>query len=231
MLRKLGCFTVKEWNSCGIYLISTNLTYFVHLKSSSRNTSGSMLFASQLNFFFETPKNLADWLTNRIFRWFQATSQAKAIWSSAANSCTTTRRGRLAAMGGRRSSPKATRKEVQIIGAGWRHLLPNDIDDIAIDNTCSFLLCNLTSHTSDHLVPQPDSSHASWIFMGQWPIGSFWGFVSFWKSWCSNLKLTPFVSRSTKIHPGSGYVGQWCRLDRRDSWMIWIYPVFWFCFC
>ena len=63
MLRKLGCFTVKEWNSCGIYLISTNLTYFVHLKSSSRNTSGSMLFASQLNFFFETPKNLADWLT------------------------------------------------------------------------------------------------------------------------------------------------------------------------
>ena len=109
MLRKLGCFAVKEWNSCGIYLISTNLTYFVHLKSLSRNTSGSMLFASQLNFFFWNPKKLG-WLAgHRIFRWFQATSQAKAIWSSAANSCTTTRRGRLAAMGGRRSSPKATR--------------------------------------------------------------------------------------------------------------------------
>lgn len=61
MLRKLGCSTVKEWNSCGIYLISTNLTYFVHLKSSSRNTSGSMLFASQLNLFFLKPQKT--WLT------------------------------------------------------------------------------------------------------------------------------------------------------------------------
>ncbi len=55
----------------------------------------------------------------------------------------------------------------------------------------------------------------------------------FRKFWWSNVKQTPFVSRNTTniLHPWSGCVGQWCRLDRRDSWMIWIYPIFWFCFC
>lgn len=55
--------------------------------------------------------------------------------------------------------------------------------------TCSFLLCNLTSHTSDLLL-QPDSSHASWIFMG-WPIWKF-GFCVFWKKLVQQFETDTF---------------------------------------
>lgn len=107
MLHKLGCFTVKEWNSCEL-VWHILFTLKVHQEI---QVALCCCFSTQL--FFETQKSLADWLTN--FPLVPGNLAGKSYLILSGEFVYYHEKGK-ARHRGRRWSPKATRK-VQIIGA------------------------------------------------------------------------------------------------------------------